>query len=126
MKRILIGVILIFTSHSIFAASPEHQESFLNKSVKKITRLPASHTKIASYSCQETDVQVQYFFVGDTAAAMVPIQGEKTLFVSILAGSGVKYVSGPYVWWSKGNTAFLEDSSTLPNKLVYSDCEQQF
>ena len=31
------------------------------------------------------------------------------VFVNVVSASGARYVSGSYVWWSKGDTATLEN-----------------
>lgn len=129
MKTLLsMFVVLTLASTSLFAASQSKSSDFLSKPTKKITKLRVSGTKIASYSCKETPIlQVQYFLVGETPAAMVPIHEKHVLFVKTLSASGERYVSGDYVWWNKGDKAFLEDSkSEHPHKLLYSNCEQQF
>jgi membrane-bound inhibitor of C-type lysozyme len=129
MKSILsISLVLALASSPLFAASQTKSSDFLSKPVKKITKLRVSNARIASYTCKEAPtVRVQYFSVGETPAVMIPIQEKNVLFVRTLAASGERYVSGPYVWWNKGDKAFLEDStSERPHKLLYSDCEQQF
>ncbi len=52
---------------------------------------------------------VQYINSGPNALAIVPIKGEKRIFVNVVSASGAKYASGEYVWWTKGKTAMLEN-----------------
>ncbi len=55
--------------------------------------------------------------------AIVPVKGHHMLFVDTLAGSGVKYQAGSYVWWTKGPHADLYDETAGPNAPpVVSDC----
>jgi membrane-bound inhibitor of C-type lysozyme len=129
MKTVLtLSVVLALASSPLFAASHTKSSDFLTKPVKKITHLHVSNAQVAAYTCKEAPtVRVQYFSVGETPAVMVPIDGKNVLFVKTLSASGERYVSGPYVWWNKGEKAFLEDSTgERSHKLVYSDCEQQF
>lgn len=63
-----------------------------------------------TYSCgDENTFPVQYVNTGVNALAILPIEGESRIFVNVVSGSGAKYVSGAYVWWTKGNTATLEN-----------------
>ena len=51
--------------------------------------------------------------------ALLPIEGQTNLFVTVLSGSGAKYQSGQWTWWSKGNQAELYDAmSAAPPKKV--------
>lgn len=62
----------------------------------------------ATYSCAGgVPFQVQYVNAGANALALLPIDGEQRIFVNVVSGSGARYASGPYVWWSKGETATL-------------------
>lgn len=64
----------------------------------------------ATYSCARGDAfPVQYVEAGPNALAVLPIDGQERVFVNVVSGSGMRYVSGQYVWWSKGRTATLEN-----------------
>jgi len=63
-----------------------------------------------TYSCGDGDpFAVQYVNSGANALAVLPIDGEDRIFVNVVSGSGAKYVSGTDVWWTKGDTATLEN-----------------
>ncbi|WP_296653391.1 MliC family protein [Paraburkholderia sp.] len=47
--------------------------------------------------------------------AVVPVQGQRLLFVETIAASGVKYQAGRYTWWTKGPRADLYDASAGEN-----------
>ncbi|MBI4047765.1 MAG: MliC family protein [Devosia nanyangense] len=68
---------------------------------------------LKTYQCEGIDepLAVQYVNSEPTYLAFVPVEGEKRLFVNALAASGVKYVSGQYVWWTKGASADLYDET---------------
>lgn len=63
-----------------------------------------------AYSCGGEDpFPVQYVNAGGNALAILPVDGEERIFVNVIAASGAKYVSGAHVWWSKGDSATLEN-----------------
>lgn len=55
-------------------------------------------------------VEVRYLNAGPNSLALLPIKGEQRIFVSMIAASGVRYVSGEYEWWSKGRDASLTNA----------------
>ncbi|MBK4217076.1 MliC family protein [Paracoccus caeni] len=64
----------------------------------------------ASYSCDGgAAFPVQYINSETNNLALLPIDGEERVFVNVISGSGARYVSGQYEWWSKGETATLRD-----------------
>jgi membrane-bound inhibitor of C-type lysozyme len=42
---------------------------------------------------------------------------------TVMSGSGAKYSNGVFDWWTKGRTAFLQDS-TGDNHIIFSSCNQ--
>jgi len=63
-----------------------------------------------TYSCGDgTPFAVQYVNSGANVLAILPIDGKDRIFVNVVSASGAKYVSGANVWWTKGDTATLED-----------------
>lgn len=64
----------------------------------------------ATYSCADGEpFAVQYVNAGANTLALLPIDGQERVFVNVVSGSGARYVSGQYVWWSRGDTATLEN-----------------
>lgn len=64
------------------------------------------------YTCRSGGtLSVDYFNLPDTSLAVIPIDGKPRVFVSVLSASGAKYVSGPHVWWTRGNRADLSDET---------------
>ncbi|SMX48799.1 MliC family protein [Maliponia aquimaris] len=62
------------------------------------------------YACGDGGAfSVQYVNAGANALAILPIDGEDRIFVNVVSASGARYVSGAYVWWTKGDTATLEN-----------------
>lgn len=69
-----------------------------------------STVKTATYSCAGGEpFQVQYLNAGANALAFVLVEGEERIFANVVPGSGARYASGPYIWWSKGENATLEN-----------------
>ena len=65
----------------------------------------------AHYDCGGNTVDVEYVNVEPDHLAVVPVEGKKRIFVLVLSGSGARYASGQYIWWSKGNEASLYDET---------------
>jgi membrane-bound inhibitor of C-type lysozyme len=49
------------------------------------------------------------------------LDGKPLTLAQTVAASGTRYSDGTYVFWSKGNSAFVERN----NKIVINDCELQ-
>ena len=62
------------------------------------------------YSCDGGEAfPVQYINTDTNNLALLPVDGEDRVFVNVISGSGARYVSGQYEWWSKGETATLSN-----------------
>ncbi len=76
-----------------------------------------------TYACGDAEAfDVQYVNAGANALAILPVDGEERIFVNVVSASGAKYVSGAYVWWTKGDTATLENEMTQGS---LQDCKSQ-
>ncbi|MEE2950506.1 MAG: MliC family protein [Pseudomonadota bacterium] len=56
----------------------------------------------ASADAQPTSLSVEYLNMPTNNLAILPVEGSPRLFVSSLSAAGAKYVSGEWVWWTKG------------------------
>ncbi len=66
-----------------------------------------------TYACGDAEAfAVQYVNVGANSLAILPIDGEERVFVNVVSASGAKYVSGADVWWTRGDSATLENEMT--------------
>ncbi len=71
---------------------------------------PADSIGSEFYVCDDGDqFAVRYVNSGANVLAIVPVDGETRIFVNVVSASGAKYVSGSHVWWTKGDTAILEN-----------------
>src|SRR5579859_5895261 len=73
--------------------------------------IPVDATLSVNYQCQGgTSLKVTYYnHQGGQSFALLRVKDTPMLFVDTMAGSGVKYVAGPYTWWTKGNNGDLYD-----------------
>lgn len=71
---------------------------------------PNDSVSTQTYTCGEAEpFRVHYINAGANALAILPIEGEDRIFVNVVSASGARYVSGQHVWWTKGDTAMLEN-----------------
>lgn len=78
----------------------------------------------ANYTCNAgTPFTVQYVNAGMNNLALIPIDGQEVIFVNVVSGSGSRYVSGPYEWWTKGSDATLTNQFEKGNaaECVYQE-----
>lgn len=66
---------------------------------------------VVSYTCDQLEdpLTVDYINAHPIFLALVPVDGEKLIFVNVISGSGARYASGQYVWWTRGSEAQLID-----------------
>ena len=76
----------------------------------------------AHYDCAGKAVAVEYLNVEPDHLAIVPVEGSKRIFVLVMSGSGARYASGRYIWWSKGTEASLYDETKGPDASPILTC----
>jgi membrane-bound inhibitor of C-type lysozyme len=83
----------------------------------KVPDIPVDATLQRDYHCQSgKSLKVTYYnSQGGQSFALLSVKDKAMLFVETLAASGVKYVAGPYTWWTKGNHGDLYDITAGPN-----------
>ena len=102
-------------------------------------KAPAPDAPISTvrYQCEENKTIVADFYDGKSSAGpdgrpipggRVVVQlsdGRKFSLPQTLSGSGIRYAdsSGTVVFWSKGDTAFVEEGAT--QAVTYRDCVQK-
>lgn len=64
-----------------------------------------------AYACDDgsTPAVAYYNLAGQSLAVIEMEAGKPRVFVSVLAASGARYVSGPYLFWTRGNRADISD-----------------
>lgn len=62
--------------------------------------------KTVTYNCEGIpSFDVEYINAAPNFLAIIPVQTETYVFTAVTAASGVKYVAGNFVWWTKGTDA---------------------
>ena len=70
--------------------------------------------QVMQYDCAaEAPTQVTYINAAPNFLALVPVPDEEAplVFASVISASGVRYMSGQWVWWTKGAEASLYDAT---------------
>ena len=85
-------------------------------SAQVVLNIPGNFERnVAHYQCEGLEpFSVDFINAQPNFLALVPISGQKLVFVAVLSGSGVKYVSGQYEFWTKGSEATLTDLQADP------------
>ena len=69
--------------------------------------------QVVGYACADTDpFKVTYVNAAPNFLAIVPVEGQNLVFVTVLSGSGAKYAAGEYEWWTRGPDATLANLTT--------------
>jgi membrane-bound inhibitor of C-type lysozyme len=71
--------------------------------------------RVAEYACEGGAVdpfKVTYVNAAPNFLAIVPVEGQNLVFVTVLAASGAKYAAGEYEWWTRGADASLSNLTT--------------
>jgi len=68
---------------------------------------------VVTYQCgpEQTPLTVEYVNAEPIFLAILPVEDETLIFVNVISASGARYASGPYVWWTRGAEAMLEDET---------------
>ena len=101
MKKAMIVAALLLSGCSYF----QHAEQ------KKVQTL--------HYTCGTLPLTVQLDNSKDEVSMI--LDGNQLTLQQQIAASGTRYSDGNYVFWSKGNSAFVERN----NKIVIDDCQLQ-
>ncbi|MGS0895550.1 MliC family protein [Burkholderia stagnalis] len=93
-----------------------------------VEEIDADARQLTVYQCanQPQPVRVSYWHAGNSQSfALVPVNGQRLLFVDTVSASGVRYQAGRYTWWTKGNEATLRDEIADPKSPpLLADCVQ--
>ncbi|UQN70297.1 MliC family protein [Burkholderia multivorans] len=93
-----------------------------------IEEIDADARQTVAYQCanQPQPVRVSYWLAGNGQSfALVPVNGQRLLFVDTVSASGVRYQAGRYTWWTKGKEATLRDEmADEKSPPLLADCVQ--
>jgi membrane-bound inhibitor of C-type lysozyme len=120
LRNLMKMHVLVAQTHAFASMASDASAS----DVVSFPGITVTSTVVSRYVCKDKhEVTVSYINAsnGDSFATL-PIDGTPHVFVSVLSGSGVRYASGRYIWWNKGNTGMLllDGDDTAPPLLA--DC----
>ncbi len=69
-------------------------------------------------------IGVIYIDAAPNFLALVPHEGDNLVFVAVLSGSGVRYASGNFEWWTKGAEASLHDLTAAEGAAPLATCSE--
>ena len=99
-----------------FAAMPMSAEPVLSI---PLPLTEESNVIPAEYDCPDSGkVSVSYINAGENSLAIISANDMNRVFVNVISGSGARYVSGQYEWWSKG------DKATFTNLTVEGSAQE--
>lgn len=76
-----------------------------------------------SYACSShVSLEVRYINAGDVSLAVFVVEDRTVVASASVAASGVRYVGGRYVWWTKGDAASLYDLMAGEDAAPLLDC----
>jgi membrane-bound inhibitor of C-type lysozyme len=86
---------------------------------------PSVQRQTVDYRCDGgRGFAVIYINAGANSLALVPLDGSLRIFADVLSGSGARYASGIYVWWTKGADASLYDLQAGPDAKPVLQCSE--
>ena len=71
-----------------------------------------------AYACPGRKVAVTYINTSTNQFAVLNLATTTVVTVSVISGSGARYVGQQYEWWSKGSEATFTDLMQAPQKPV--------
>jgi membrane-bound inhibitor of C-type lysozyme len=124
MKSILFGLITVLTMGVLSGC--DFDDTIMPKADVDVTsdRYWVGYTCANAFALEviydnrdQGEPTAAFFITGELTEAQIN-PGVMSLLPS---ASGAKYSDGKYVWWTKGNEAFLADASDAEN-MILSDC----
>ncbi|MFQ0814394.1 hypothetical protein AVM02_16870 [Brucella anthropi] len=82
-------------------------------------------TNAVLYKCGEKNVPVTYYNAGDISLAALGLEDGIVVASNVISGSGAKYAGGVYIWWTKGDTAYLYNLLDDPDQSKPTNCVEQ-
>lgn len=92
--------------------------------LQMVLELPGdAERNVITYRCNDTTrMNVDYLNAAPNFLAIVSVNGEELIFVSVMSGSGVRYASNQYIWHTKGAEATLSDELAGPDADPIATC----
>jgi membrane-bound inhibitor of C-type lysozyme len=89
--------------------------------------IAVANQQIRAYRC-DNNKQISVLYINatnDDSFAYLPVDGTPHVFVTVMSGSGAKYASGPYVWWTKGPQGNLTREGDSGAPPLLANCVEQ-
>lgn len=81
--------------------------------------------RTVTYDCEGIpSFDVEYVNAAPNFLAIIPVQVDTYVFTAVTAASGVKYVAGNFVWWTKGTDAEWYDITRGENAPPAFKCSE--
>ncbi|MGV2077030.1 MULTISPECIES: MliC family protein [unclassified Rhizobium] len=118
----LLAVISCFTASCLLVNLATAAES---GTIELHSKAKIERTQV-SYNCGSAgNLAVSYVNADPNFLALVPVpkQTQPLVFASVISGSGARYAAGKYVWWVKGSSASLYDTTLSDNAPPTMTCD---
>ncbi len=112
------ATLLTFATVSLFGAPAAMADDL----VIPLTKDTVVEKVETTYQCGSDKVEAVYFNAGDISLVRLGLKSGVTVAANVISGSGARYESGVYVWWSKGDEADLYDVMADPEMKQPTHC----
>ncbi|MBB4075854.1 membrane-bound inhibitor of C-type lysozyme [Bartonella fuyuanensis] len=103
--------------------------AFAGSLVIEVPDDPEPTTKITAYQCDtgtsKERVEATYLNADNISLIDFKWNGKRIIASRSISASGVKYMGGPYIWWTKGNEATLSDLINDPEEKNLIQCVEE-
>ncbi|MEP9371668.1 MliC family protein [Mesorhizobium sp. KR1-2] len=121
MQRFRVFTILLA---SCIVSSAGYAQEVQPRITLSIEASAEAQIRSLTYKCgKDAPLSVSYVNADPNFLAIVPIDGKSIVFASAISGSGARYTSGKYEWWTKGDEAFLRDLTGDENGELVLECK---
>ncbi|EJF87137.1 MliC family protein [Bartonella rattimassiliensis] len=125
MKKAFIIGFFAALSLSLFSSL----NAFAGSLVIEVPDDPEPTTEIVSYQCDtgtsKEHIEVTYLNAGNISLVDFKWNGKRIIASRSINASGVKYMGGSYIWWTKGDEATLSDLINDPEGKNLIQCVEE-
>ncbi|ALE03235.1 MliC family protein [Bartonella ancashensis] len=114
-----LGGILLFKQFNPFSDS-------LTIEIPKDSKLTKETVKyLCDTGVDKEKVDVTYFNARNISLADFTWKGDRVVGANVISASGVKFMGGQYIWWTRKNEAVLYDLINDPAQENPTHCEEE-
>ncbi|WP_375665043.1 MliC family protein [Bartonella sp. TT121SHDZB] len=103
--------------------------AFAGSLVIEVPDDPEPTTEVVAYQCDTSTnkkrIEATYLNAGNISLVDFKWNGKRIIASRSISASGVKYMGGPYIWWTKGNEATLSDLINDPEEKNLIRCVEE-